>query len=84
MNIKIETCLNNFCSFIRYISIITSRNNYFGELQTILRYATIFETVTSIGYSNIPYASTVKWGLLTLNEVGLFQIFNHVKTIKNH
>ena len=28
--------------------------------------------------------SSVKWGLLTRNEVGLFQIFNHVKTIKNH
>ena len=28
--------------------------------------------------------SSVKWGLLTLNEVGLFQIFDHVKTIKNH
>ena len=28
--------------------------------------------------------SSVKWGLLTLSEVGLFQIFNHIKTIKNH
>ena len=28
--------------------------------------------------------SSVKWGLLVRNEVGLFQIFNHVKTIKNH
>ena len=28
--------------------------------------------------------SSVKWGLLACNEVGLFQIFNHVKTIKNH
>ena len=30
------------------------------------------------------YDSSVKWGLLARNEVGLFQIFNHVKTIKNH
>ena len=28
--------------------------------------------------------SSVKWGLLARNHVGLFQIFNHVKTIKNH
>ena len=28
--------------------------------------------------------SIVKWGLLACNEVGLFQIFDHVKTIKNH
>ena len=28
--------------------------------------------------------SSVKWGLLACNEVGLFQIFNDVKTIKNH
>ena len=28
--------------------------------------------------------SSVKWGLLVRNEVGLFQIFNFVKTIKNH
>ena len=28
--------------------------------------------------------SSVKWGLWARNEVGLFQIFNHVKTIKNH
>ena len=28
--------------------------------------------------------SIVKLGLLACNEVGLFQIFDHVKTIKNH
>ena len=28
--------------------------------------------------------SSVKWGLLARNEVGIFQTFNHVKTIKNH
>ena len=28
--------------------------------------------------------SSVKWGHLACNGVGLFQIFNHVKTIKNH
>ena len=28
--------------------------------------------------------SSVKWGLLARNEVGLFQICDHVKTIKNH
>ena len=27
--------------------------------------------------------SSVKWGLLAHNGVGLFQTFNHVKTIKN-
>ena len=32
----------------------------------------------------ILYISSVKWGLLARNEVGLFQIFDHVKTIKNH
>ena len=32
--------------------------------------------------SNGELASSVKWGLLTRNEVGLFQIFDHVKTIK--
>ena len=28
--------------------------------------------------------SSVKWGHLARNGVGLFQIFNHVKTVKNH
>ena len=28
--------------------------------------------------------SSVKWGYLARNGVGLFQIFNHVKTVKNH
>ena len=28
--------------------------------------------------------SSVKWGLLARNEVGLFQIFDHLKTIKKH
>ena len=28
--------------------------------------------------------SSVKWGHLACNGVRLFQIFNHVKTIKNH
>ena len=28
--------------------------------------------------------SSVKWGHLARNGVGLFQIFNHVKTIKNN
>ena len=30
------------------------------------------------------YLSSVKWGLLARNGVGLFHIFNHVKPIKNH
>ena len=42
-----------------------------------------------IDLNNLTYyfkgeSSSVKWGLLARNEVGLFQIFNHVKTIKNH
>ena len=28
--------------------------------------------------------SSVKWGHLAHNRVGIFQIFNHVKTIKNN
>ena len=28
--------------------------------------------------------SSVKWGLLARNEVGSFQIFDYVKTIKSH
>ena len=43
----------------------------------------LVDNLTKVLHNN-RCVSCVKWGLFALNEVGLFQNFNHVETIKNH
>ena len=54
MNIKIEKYLNNLCIFM--YSIL-----FFWELQAILRYNAIFETVPLTSFCNMHYAIKSTW-----------------------
>ena len=49
--------------------------------KTLLDYTNLF---SPNDFKKNDRVSSVKWGLLARNEVGLFQIFDHVKTIKKH
>ena len=74
-------------SFIRNLSAWRSSNPLMIDNQNKMKevYRAAFSSIQEVIDRDIVLGvSSVKWGLLARNEVGLFQIFNHVKTIKNH